>query len=181
MQKEHAERIVKELSKAYETEMEGYGFYKTAAELIEDDKGRAVFDNLAKDELDHIKVISTIADSVKKGMGWMTYEEALKKKGTLEEKGAPIFPEKNELVERFKTNQTDMNAVEIGVEIEEDAVNFYSDLLAQAQSPEEKVALTELLEMEKNHLKLLRWEFESLNDQGFWCDHMEFSVEKETE
>ena len=34
--------------------------------------------------------------------------------------------------------------------------------------------------MEKGHLKLLRWEYESLVKNGFWCDFMEFDVEKES-
>ncbi len=34
--------------------------------------------------------------------------------------------------------------------------------------------------MEKGHLKLLRWEYEALVKDGFWCDFMEYSVEKES-
>ncbi len=41
--------------------------------------------------------------------------------------------------------------------------------------------LTRLLEMEKGHLKILRWESEALNRTGFWCGIMEYSVEKEVE
>lgn len=174
--------IVDQLSTAYNTEISGYHFYTTAAALVEDSKGKGVFINLAKDELAHIMVISKIAESVKKGLGWISYEEALKRGGdSFMEGGIPIFQKENELVKRFQTNQTDLNAVVIAMENEEGAIDFYSNLLKQAKEPVEKVVLTKLLEMEKAHLKVLRWESESLNNTGFWCGNMEFSVEKETE
>ncbi|HCY18295.1 MAG TPA: hypothetical protein DHU69_00705 [Deltaproteobacteria bacterium] len=74
-----------------------------------------------------------------------------------------------------------MNAVTVAVEIEEKAVNFYSGLLKAASEPDERTVLTKILDMERNHLKLLRWERESIQHTGFWADFMEFSVEKELE
>jgi rubrerythrin len=71
--------------------------------------------------------------------------------------------------------------VQIAIETEMGAVDFYANLLKEATTPAEKVCLTKLLEMEKGHLKVLRWEYESLNKTGFWCGEMEFSVEKESE
>ncbi len=170
--------IIDELSIAYNTEIAGYMFYTTAADMVEDKKGKNIFTHLASEEFDHIRVISRIAEAVKSGSGWVGYEAALKE-SRLKEKAAPIFPKENELVKRLKTNQTDLNAVKIGIESEEAAVEFYSNLLKDAKTPEEKVVLTKLLEMEKGHLKMLRWESESLVKTGFWSGYMEYSVEKE--
>ncbi|MCK4846413.1 MAG: hypothetical protein KAS88_01990, partial [Deltaproteobacteria bacterium] len=82
-------------------------------------------------------------------------------------------------IDKLGKNPTDQSAIEIAMESEDYAIRLYGDMLGRAESPEEKVFLTELLEMEKGHLKLLRWELESLKGEGFWCDMMEFSVEKE--
>lgn len=173
------DKIVQELSIAYTAEITGYHFYTTAAALVEDSKGRSVFTNLAREELTHIMVISAIADTVKKGMGWVSYEEALA--GGVAAVQGLQYPKDDELIKRLYTNQSDTNAVQIGIEIEEQAVNFYTKLLKGAQTPNEKVVLTRLLEMEKGHLKILRWEHESLTNKGFWCGDMEYSVEKEIE
>ena len=54
-------------------------------------------------------------------------------------------------------------------------------MLKAARGSAEKGLLTKILEMEKGHLKTLRWESESINKTGFWCGEMEYSVEKETE
>ncbi|MBI5588168.1 MAG: ferritin family protein [Deltaproteobacteria bacterium] len=171
-----------ELAIAHNTEIAGYHFYTMAAALASDPKGRNVFTKLAKEELTHIMVIGQIAESVKRGKGWLDYDTALSGGGgVILAKGAPIYQGENELVKRLKTNQTDINAVSIGMEVEENAVEFYSKLLKNAGTPTEKVVLTKILEMEKNHLKILRWESESLRNTGFWCGNMEFSVEKEAE
>lgn len=177
----HKTQVINELNTAYKTEVAGYHFYTTAAAYASDAKGRAVFMNLAKDELTHIMVISNISDSLKQDAGWVRYEEALKTGASLMQKGLQIFPEDNELVKRLGADRTDLNAVSIGIEIEEAAVEFYSRLLNEATEADEKVVLTKLLEMEKGHLKILRWEIEALRKTGFWGESMEYSVEKETE
>lgn len=178
---ERDSKVIEELELAQNTEITGYYFYKAAAELVKDEKGKNVFEHLSREELDHIKVVSSIADSLKAGAGWLTYEDAVKKGGPKAGEGLPIFKGTNELIERLRTNETDVNAVKIGIESEEAAVGFYSSMLEKAETPEEKVLLTRLLEMEKAHLKILRWESESLAKNGFWCGQMEYSVEKEAD
>ncbi|HBG45734.1 MAG TPA: hypothetical protein DDW94_01960 [Deltaproteobacteria bacterium] len=173
------DRILEDLGTAYNTEIAGFHFYTTAASVVEDPKGRSVFANLAKEELAHIVVVGKIAESIRSGLGWLSYEQALAEGFALTQ--SIPYPEENELIKRLNSNQTDLNAVQIAIENEEAAVDFYSKLLKGASKPVEKVVLTRLLEMEKGHLKVLRWEHESLNKTGFWCGEMEFSVEKETE
>lgn len=174
--------VKEDLAIAFRTELVGHAFYKHVSEMVTDERGVNVFKHLAEEELEHILVISTIAEAIKKGEGWMSYEEALGKGAAgIKEKGLPIFPQENEMIRRFKKNPTDMNAVAIAMEAEEKAVDFYGGMLKCAGTPQEKVCLTGLLEMEKGHLKVLRWEHEALVKTGFWGDFMEYSVEKETE
>lgn len=173
--------IVVELEKAYRTEIAGHLFYMAAADMVADDKGKNIFTHLAKEELQHIGVVSSIAESVKNGKGWISYDEAVKVSARVPQKPLPIFPERDVLVKRLKDNQTDINAIKIGIESEEAAVEFYSNLLKSAAVPDEKITLTRLLEMEKGHLKMLRWESESLINTGFWCGSMEYNVEKEAD
>lgn len=174
-------KIIEALTAAYSTEITGHAFYNAVADSVGDEKGKNVFRHLAGEELEHIAVVSSIAESLKSGTGWMSYEDALKKGRPDASKGLPIFHRDNELIRRLKKNQTDLNAVNIGLESEEKAVEFYGRLLKEAKEPLEKTLLTKLLEMEKGHLKMLRWESESLIKTGFWCGEMEYSVEKETD
>lgn len=176
-----ANHIISELNLAHSTEISGYFFYKFVAGMVADKKGKNVFNHLAEEEMEHIKVVKSIAESLEAGNGWMNYNEALKKGKPISAAGLKIFPSENEMTERLKKNQTDLNAINISIEAEEKAVHFYGELLKKAKEPSEKMLLTRLLEMEKGHLKIVRWESESLINTGFWAGQMEFSVEKESD
>lgn len=172
-------RMVERLETAFKTEIAGYKFYVAATAAVADEKGRNIFAHLAKEELDHIKVVHWIGELAKAGKPWAAFDDALRVGEAVVTGSLPIYPEQDALVEKLKKNQTDLNALRIGMEIEEAAIEFYSNMLKDAASPGEKVILTRLLEMEKGHLKILRWESESLMRTGFWAGMMEYSVEKE--
>src|SRR3990170_5317036 len=75
--KKESPHLADKLLLAYQTEIKGHAFYRHAEEVATDEKGKNVFRHLSKEELEHIDVISAIADSIKKGGGWMGYKEAL--------------------------------------------------------------------------------------------------------
>ncbi|MBI5234746.1 MAG: ferritin family protein [Deltaproteobacteria bacterium] len=172
-------KTVERLETAFKTEIAGYRFYSEAAATVADEKGRNIFAHLAKEELEHIKVVHGISETARSGKAWVAFDDAIRVGGTLDSGSLPIYPGQDALVERLKKNQTDLNALRIGMEIEEAATEFYSMMLKDATTPGEKVILTKLLEMEKGHLKILRWESESLMRTGFWAGQIEYSVEKE--
>lgn len=173
-------KVIENLKMASQTEIVGYNFYAAASNTVKDKHGKIVFYHLAKDELDHIRALTAISDSLEVGGEWFTYEDAVAA-GAVKISGAPIFLKENELTARLKQNPTELNAVTIAVEAEEKAVDFYSGLLKIANEPDEKAVLAKILDMERNHLKLLRWERESIIHTGFWADFMEFNIEKELE
>lgn len=173
------DKAVENLKTAVRTEIEGYSFYITASSIMEDKRGKTAFRHLAKEELEHINVLTAISRSLENRGKWIAYQDA----ALLDfgKSGAPIFMEENELTKRLKLNPTGLNAVTIAAEAEEKAVEFYSGLIKGANAPAEKEVLGKILEMEQGHLKLLRWERESIIHTGFWADFMEFSVEKDLE
>ncbi|MBI5683030.1 MAG: ferritin family protein [Deltaproteobacteria bacterium] len=174
------ENIIAYMKTALNTELMGYKFYLHAAEITEDEHGKNIFKHLANDELDHIKAISSIVGSIEETGRVLTYDEALNAYNSRGQ-GLPIFPEENELIKKLGKNPEDLDALNIAIKSEEDAVHFYGSYLKSAGDANEKVLLTNLLEMEKGHLKLLRWEYDSIVDTGFWCDFMEWTVEGEKE
>jgi rubrerythrin len=176
MTEDAAAPIIEKLRTALKTEMVGYSYYTDLVELIKDEAGRSVFKHLAKEELDHIKYILTLSDSLKAGKGWIGIKAATES-GSLENVGLPVYPDKNELMERFKKNESDLTAIEIAMENEEEAIGFYLGLLKEATEDGEREVLTMLIEMEKNHYDLLRWEKDSLKNVGFWADQVEFHME----
>ena len=118
------EKVIANLKIAYGTEIEGYSFYRMAADTLSDEQGKNVFRHLSKEELEHITVLSAVSRSLESGGNWLAYKDAAAQ-GDMG-KGAPIFPQENELTKRLKKNPTEMNAVTRAVELKEKAVNFYS-------------------------------------------------------
>ncbi len=172
--------IIDRLQTALKTEMVGYSYYTDLVEMMEDEKGRNVFKHLAKEELDHIKYIIALSDSVKAGRGWIGMKAA-RESDAFKDAGLPIYPDKNELMEKYKKEESDLKAVEIAMDNEEEAVGFYSGLLKEAVGEGEREVLTRLVEMEKDHYDLLRWEKDSIMKMGFWADQPEFTLEGEKE
>ena len=169
--------VEEKLQIALKTEMVGYSYYNDVAEMIEDEHGKNVFRHLAREEIAHIKMIMGISESVKAGKGWISTDEALGEPGDLTTEGLPIFVDGNELMERFKKQVSDHNAIAIALENEREAVEFYSAMLKGASNEVEKSVLTHLLEMEQNHFDLLRWEQDALQKSGYWADFAEFTME----
>ncbi len=173
------EKIKEKLDIAYKTEVNGYRFYLNAAKMVDDKHGKNMFQHLAKDELEHIKVVHTIGEELRAGKKWPRYEDVLKSGGTLDIEALPVFPEGNKAIEGMKGAADELHALDVGIGAEERSIELYLDILKAAEDPDEKAVLERLVEMERGHLKLLRWEHESLTNSGFWCDMMGFSVEKE--
>ena len=174
-----SQAVKEKLQIALKTEMVGYSYYNDAADIIKDAKGKNVFRHLAAEELDHIKMLMRIADAVDAGRGWIAHTDPAENEDARVNEGLPIFSDKNELLDKLKADVTDINAVTIAMDTEEEAVNFYSAMLKEATEEAEVEVLTKLVEMEKNHFDLLRWELDALTNTGFWADMIEFSVEME--
>lgn len=172
--------VIDSLRIALKTEMVGFSYYTDLVEMLDDEKAKNVFKHLAKEELDHIKYIITLSDSVDAGRGWIGMKEATES-DAFKNAGLPIYPEKNELMEKYKTEESDLKAIEIAMDNEEEAVGFYSGLLKGAAADTEREVLLRLVEMEKNHYDLLRWEKDSIMKMGFWADQAEFTLEAEKE
>ena len=172
-------KVIENLKIAIRTEIEGYSFYITASDIVKDEHGKTVFRHLAKEEIGHIDVLTAIGKSLEIDGKWLTYKDAVAL--DFGKSSAPIFMEENELTKRLKENPTELNAVTIAMKVEEEAVEFYSGLIKAASEPDEKTVIGKILDMERNHLRLLRWERESVIHTGFWADFMEFSVEKDLE
>jgi rubrerythrin len=172
--------VIDSLRTALKTEMVGYSYYTDLVEMLTDEKAKNVFKHLAKEELDHIKYIITLSDSVGEGRGWIGMKDA-KDTDAFKNAGLPVYPEKNELMDAFKKDESDLKAIEVAMENEEEAVVYYSKLLKAATVDGEREVLTKLIEMETAHYDLLRWEKDSLTKMGFWADQAEFTVEGERE
>ncbi len=169
--------IIKEIKKAINTEAEGFAFYNFAKDLVRDKKGKAVFKQLANDELDHIRVLTSLSENLTRASSWISYQEALRQGVAMGEEKTPIFPSIDEVKSWLGEKPTDIDAIKFGIDIEEKAVDYYARAREKAKDEGERSFFETMVKIETGHLNLLQWEYDSLTNSGFWCDHQEFDVE----
>jgi rubrerythrin len=164
---------VEALQIALETEEKGYRFYRAAAKSTADPAGRAVFEQLAKDEIEHMGVLATLYASLNNDEPWMTYEEAVDKFGRTPGDQI-IYPEEPDGPrERFD----DLKALEEALEFEKKAVKFYTEKAAEVSEAKAKSFYEKLVEIEEGHVKIIQAEIDSLSGAGIWLDYQEISLE----
>jgi rubrerythrin len=165
---------VEALQIALDTEKKGYRFYKIAASSTSDPEGRHVFEQLAKDEIEHMGVFATLYRSLTNDEPWMTYEEAVTKFGETPPDQI-IFPEisDDEVQEEFN----DLDALREALQFEEKAVSFYSGQAAGCDDERARSFYESLIEIEKGHVKIVQAELDSLMNTGIWLGYQEISLE----
>jgi rubrerythrin len=171
--------IVQELKRAINTEIDGYDFYIAAAESVDDEKGKKLFRQLAKEELDHLKALKSLSIALEKEGKWIEYEEAVDLGiSILEEEKVPLFPNKELIPKLLGPNATDIDALNFAIKIEAEAIGYYSAALKNSSNKEEESFFSALRNIERAHLKLLRWELDSLVKKGYWSDFQDFTAEE---
>lgn len=168
--------VIEALQRAISTEAAGYEFYRNAANAVKDAKGKAVLMQLAKEENQHMVVLSALFDSATKLGKWLTYEEACQM-GEASLKEIPVFSKK--VKNKLEHYGSERKILETAMMVEEEAEKFYNKLAAKTENNAGRSTLKRLAEMEKLHFNILKWEHDSITASGFWCDIIEYSVEKE--
>ncbi|MEE8423702.1 MAG: ferritin family protein [Thermodesulfobacteriota bacterium] len=173
-------KIAKELQKTIKSEAEGYSFYLAAAEFVKDENGKKLFRQLAKDELGHLKALKSLSIALEKEGKWLEYEKAVDLSISMnEDEKLSLFPEKDLIPQLLGADATDFDALSFAIKIEEEAQAYYSDVFERSSSKEERSFFAALRNIEKTHVKLLKWELHSVTMGGLWLDFQEFSEEEE--
>lgn len=173
-------KIAKELQKIIKSEAEGYSFYLAAAKFVKDEKGKKLFRQLAKDELGHLKALKSLSIALEKEGKWLEYEKAVDLCISMnDDEKLLLFPEKDLIPQLLGADATDVDALNFAIKIEEEAHAYYSDAFEGSSSKEERSFFAALRNIEKAHVKLLKWELHSVTMGGIWLDFQEFSEEEE--
>lgn len=157
------------LLKAIEAEVDGYHFYMMAARTTTDARGREVFEQLAREEVDHHNFLKAQYRSIAE-TGRVDASVKLGSRATLT--GAhPIFSP--DLKERAKSVNYEMSSLSIGCQLELSAVQFYSAEASKAADAAVKRFYEELAGWERGHYDALNRQLEALRGENW--DTMRFS------
>lgn len=176
--------IERVLRTAIATEWEGYAFYRTLAKRTESDLGRQMFERLAQDEVEHVRVLEEVSCAYKDGCVIMDYEEALEHIDcevdfdAIDEEAsctetAPVFKRGVDRAEAAN----DIDALRIAVESERAAIEHYAEAAQSAEAEDVRSFFEHLVEIEEGHERLLQAEYDYYAANGFYFDMREFSLE----
>jgi rubrerythrin len=168
---EASERSLQILAAALEKEEKGRDFYRDAATKCSNHLAKELFRVLTSEEGIHITRIKEIYTAIQGGRSWTDSWKAHRLENVdlqnlLRERAAKMGA-------AVKGDTSELDAVGIGIGMEEGAIAFYVDQLAKAVDPLEKEFVNQMIGEERSHLR-------SLEDlKLFLTDPESWNIERE--
>lgn len=138
------------LAVAMQTELEGYEFYKLAAAKCKDGGAKRMFNSLAKDELDHHRILRDRYRAIMEGRGFKSPSVSAKTRLRVK---SPVFSKR--FLQSKQKKHFEMSALAVGVLLEQNSIDFYNAERIKSPDPEIKKFFHELAVWEGEHLRAL--------------------------
>ena len=161
---------VQRIEMAMEIEREGRKFYLEAAERTEDDKGKAMWRSLARQEALHIEYLTNARRALVEKGQWASFGmEGVRFLSRQEIRR--IFPETAE--GEVEPSADELAALQTGIEMEIRSRDLYEDLAKKTKDSQGKDMYEKLARWEETHRQLLQAGYDYLKKTGFWLDVQE--------
>jgi Fur family ferric uptake transcriptional regulator len=141
-------------------ERRGYTFYTNASRKTKNGSGRLMFQRLAAEESDHLRRIQAEHRSLLDKNQWLKREPArlpLSRK-IIEE----IFPQKELLKIEVKDETSELDALNIAMNLERRSHQFFSDFAKQISDANGRKIFMDFAKDEESHLQALLSEYNSI-------------------
>ncbi len=149
-----------------EMEIKGHKFYAEACENATNEMAVRVFTQLKTDEIAHMKRIKEIYDALEGGeIGTVTFAEDQMDTADLK---AVFIEMAHKYKDELKATDYEIKAIDIGIEFEGKAVDFYQRRLKSSTAEKEKKFCERLIEEERVHLYILTDMKEYYSDPAAW-------------
>lgn len=164
------------LRRGMSLERDGYQFYTQVAERASSERGKAMFLDLAMQEVDHLRLLLAEYRALESGEGWLPYEEAMAQDfdidpadpelpGEEPEDPMPVFTPDREI-----SLGGDIAALDYGLETEKITRDLYNQGAETTDNAEAKKAYSFLVQQEEKHFELLHKTKEYLTENETWWD-----------
>lgn len=148
---------------AIKMETDGIEFYQKVADKTSHLFGKKMFLSFMKDEERHLSVLKRILA----GLDFPDFEKYFGE--TPGEKIKTVFNQiKDEIKERITANPDEMEALKLGMKMEEESVRLYEGSLEKTTDLKVKMLLERLVLEEKDHYRILENVYSFLEDSGKW-------------
>jgi rubrerythrin len=152
--KESTQQSLDTISIGINAELAAYIFYKRASEKIEDQQIAAMLIKLAGEEKDHYWTLEGEYDSLVRSEKWISYNDIMRKEG-LPEIPDEMSEKHRSRLDALETTSDSRSILEIAIELEEEARDFYSSQIDKADDPLAKEIYTFLSKFEQGHVNVI--------------------------
>ena len=171
---EGTDSSVKMLATALEKEEQGRDFYGDAVSRCSNELGKEMFRILMAEEGIHIKRIKELYTSLQGGQGWT--DQWKEHQGEVEDLQKLFAERMAKLGPKVTSAASDIEALDIGIEMEQGAIKFYEDHLAKASDPLERDFVTLMVQEERGHYAALKDMKHYLEQPEAWFQEHERST-----
>jgi len=163
--KKDIDRSLKMLSTALEMEEKGKVFYEGVVSTCKNSVGREIFKMLLEDEKVHMDRIKKIYESLSGREVWCSWDDLEAPHGNL----TAIFRKMaKEHGANVSVSADDLEALDIGIDLEARSVEFYGGQLEKATDELETAFIKEMISEEKSHYVALEDMKLYLSDPASW-------------
>jgi rubrerythrin len=152
---------------AIKMETDAIDFYNAAANKTSHAFGREMFRGFIKDETRHLKMLQDMFKGREFEIELVRPRESIK----------TVFSMlKDEMMQRVKAMDSEMEAVNMALKFEKEGFDFYVKSASQAGSPKEKVLFEKLSVEENDHYTILLETQKFLENTGHWYMYEERGI-----
>jgi len=140
------------LDTAIQMELEGHGFYAKTAEQVSWPEGQKMLLDLAKDEMEHIRILREQHASLLAGHDWLSAEKIAPQLVSGQRKPLPVFEKREAVIAGMVSDRADaLEVLDVAIRNEYKSHTFYAQQLEKATNPEARAIFAWLVQEEKGH------------------------------
>ncbi len=162
------ENVIRE---AITLELNGRKFFNHAAEVTHHPRGKKMFLHLAQEEVKHLETFGKLFSEILGGSDW---KKEIRPEDVSDE--APLVEKLKESMKK-EEGKGETEALRIGMELEQNAIDFFQKAAEETDDPVAKKMFLEISEEEKFHYDLLQAQYDSVTGSGFWLGSAEFQMD----
>jgi rubrerythrin len=152
---------------AIKMETDAIAFYGEACTKTSHPFGKEMFKGFIKDETRHLKMLKNIFQGLDIELEFVKPKETIK----------TVFSElKNEMMERIKALEDEMESINIALTMEKKGFDFYKEAASKAASDKEKELFERLAAEEDDHYSILTETYNFLDNTGHWYMYEERGI-----
>jgi len=171
-----SEQVAEIVREAIDLEANAKIFYELAATVTEHERGKAMFERLAREESGHMDEVGEIITALTGGEDW---REAVDEDSHTVRPSAIVESFKETVAHWIGNKKTadETVALRMAMELERRAIHYFEGLARMSDDPKVHAMAERLVEEERYHYDLLQTQYDNILNVGVWVDGPEFRMD----